>query len=322
MHQKDVSIVYIRVLAMCMIVVCHLMEQVQHPLAHIGAMFFNVGVELFFMISAYLYGQRKIHSGIIHWYQKRFYRVAIPCYVFLVLLFCIYIFEGLDIDVFHWCAQFLLLQGWEIYVFGAEHLWFITILAFCYLITPLLQWIEHIFLFRTRICFFAANILLQIFATFYISTQLGRYWFLVNFYILCYELGAQKFRCCTKKQFAVISLLGICGIATRLVGKIYFDDTILYNIFISGITHCMLAISIFGVVQFLASDKAGKLISFLDSISYEVYLVHYMLIVGPISLLHLTKSFCVDSVITIAASLMIAAIVHYIAHMKLMKISG
>lgn len=313
MNQKDVSIVYVRVCAMWMIVGCHLMTQAHHPLANIAAMFLNVGVELFFLISAYLYGQRKIRMKIIPWYKKRFCRIAVPYYVFLGLLLCIYVFQGLHIDVFHWFIQLLILQGCQIYVWGAEHLWFLTILLFCYLLTPLLQWLEDKFSARERMLCFGISVAAQAFATFYISTQLGRYWLLVNFYMICYELGVHKLKCKTIKQAAVAVLLGLFGIAGRLIGKIYFDETVFYNIFISGITHCMLGISIFFMIQFLAPKDAGKVITFFDSISYEVYLVHYMLIVGPISLFNCTDNFIVNCGIVLVATIAIASLIHFCA---------
>lgn len=312
MHQKDSSIVYIRVCAMWMILGCHLMEQFQHPLAHISAMFLNVGVELFLLISAYLYGQRKIHMKIIPWYKKRFYRIVAPYYVFLGLLLCIYMFQGLQIDVFHWCVQFLLLQGFQIYVWGAEHLWFLTVLLFCYLLTPLLEWCEDKFSPRKKLICFGISIVAQSFATVYISTQLGRYWLLINFYVICYELGARQFKCRTIKHVAVAALLGLFSIAGRLIGKICFDETVFYNVFISGITHCMLAISIFEILQFLAPKNAGKFITFFDSISYEVYLVHYMLIIGPISLFHYTDYFIVNIGIILVTTVAIACLINLI----------
>lgn len=321
MQQKDSSIVYIRVCAMWMIIACHLMSQTQYSLAHIAAMFLNVGVELFFMISAYLYGWRKINSDVKSWYKKRLCRIAVPCYIFLILLFCIYLGRELNIDGSNWCAQFLFLQGFEIYVFGAEHLWFITVLLFCYLITPLLQWVEYRYSFKRRLICFSVSVASQIVATYYISTQLGRYWLLVNFYAICYELGSRKLKCQTIKQFFFAAMLGLLGVVGRLIGKVYVDETIVYNVFISGITHCMLAASIFGILQFLTNNRcAGKLALYLDSISYEAYLVHYMLIGGPISLFYCTDSFIMNCGVVFISAIALASLINLCASTLLKEI--
>ena len=44
----------------------------------------------------------------------------------------------------NWIAYIFNLQGFEIYVHGAEHLWYLTIIMICYLITPLLNKYKNI----------------------------------------------------------------------------------------------------------------------------------------------------------------------------------
>ena len=49
--------------------------------------------------------------------------------------------------------------------------------------------------------------------------------------------------------------------------------------------------------------KENKIINFLDSISFEIYLVHYMYVVGPLRLMGLTNSFIVNTIITLVISI-------------------
>ena len=56
----------------------------------------------------------------------------------------------------------------------------------------------------------------------------------------------------------------------------------------------------------LKSEKECKIIIFLDKISYEVYLVHYMFIVGPVSLIGVSNNLFFDSVIVLIVSFLVA----------------
>ena len=57
----------------------------------------------------------------------------------MIILFCIYIALGLKIEPLNWIVYIFNLQGLEIYVHGAEHLWYLTIAMICYFITPILD---------------------------------------------------------------------------------------------------------------------------------------------------------------------------------------
>lgn len=47
--------------------------------------FFNVGVPLFFIISGYLYGKKEIKEPL-NWYFRRFVKICIPMYIFVLLV--------------------------------------------------------------------------------------------------------------------------------------------------------------------------------------------------------------------------------------------
>lgn len=73
----------------------------------------------------------------------------------------------------------------------------------------------------------------------------------------------------------------------------------------------MFAISVFMIFKNLYLCE-NKLINFIDSISYEIYLVHYMFIIGPIFVLgingNLTHNLLVDTVIILFFILTFAVI--------------
>ena len=58
--KRDYAISYIRFIAMVMIIVCHFFQYYENELAY----WFNVGVEIFFIISGYLYASKNIVDPI------------------------------------------------------------------------------------------------------------------------------------------------------------------------------------------------------------------------------------------------------------------
>lgn len=80
-NSYDYSISFIRVLAMFFIVFCHLSSH--YGITALGQ-FFNVGVPIFFMISGYLYGNKKVEQPI-NWLYKRYIRLVVPAFMWLIL---------------------------------------------------------------------------------------------------------------------------------------------------------------------------------------------------------------------------------------------
>ena len=73
------SISIIRVMAMILIVSCHITQGYDQQIAYI----LNVGVQIFFLLSGFLYGKIEITS-IASYAKKRFVKLYIP-FIFVVL---------------------------------------------------------------------------------------------------------------------------------------------------------------------------------------------------------------------------------------------
>lgn len=251
--------------------------------------------------------QVNTHSGM----QNVFYvwHRLIICF-FAVLLgihFCLGIHQGVK----NWIVQLFCLQGMEIYVSGAEHIWFMTVLLLCYLLTPLLDNLKRKYPLNISVMVLLVSVVLQALTALFVNEQLGRYWLLVNFYMFSYLLGSQHVRCTKRKGCFLAAGMAGLAVAGRLIGKALLDETVYYNIFISGITHCLLALAFLFVFQHLfGKRKPNRLVRFLDSISYEVYLVHYMFILGPISCMNLSKCFLLNVMVAFILSIATAAVLH------------
>ena len=92
--KKDFVIQITRIVAMFMIIICHLVQEFDNRYIQMTSQFFNVGVFIFILISGYLYGTKKIENPK-EWLKNRFFKIMIPVYVFMIFIF------GLEIVVQH-----------------------------------------------------------------------------------------------------------------------------------------------------------------------------------------------------------------------------
>lgn len=96
---------WLRSAATISILLCHFVAQSTNGLLNMSAQFFNIGVELFAILSGFLFG---IQGGITNarsWYKKRLKRIFVPYEIFVVLLFAIHAVCGknlLDTDWAGW----------------------------------------------------------------------------------------------------------------------------------------------------------------------------------------------------------------------------
>ena len=78
---QSISLSVIRVLSMCLIVACHITQKYDMPIAFL----LNIGVQIFFFTSGFLYGKLEITS-IKDFIKKRFTKVYIPYFLVILLL--------------------------------------------------------------------------------------------------------------------------------------------------------------------------------------------------------------------------------------------
>ena len=80
-REKNYSISLIRLIAMVMIVVCHVLQNIGNELAW----WINVGVQIFLTMSGFLYGMRYIEKPS-KWMIKRFKRILLDYYIFIITM--------------------------------------------------------------------------------------------------------------------------------------------------------------------------------------------------------------------------------------------
>ncbi len=307
MEKKDVSIQIVRICAMFSIIICHIVQELNNNALAMTAQFFNVGVYIFLFISGYLYGKKEIHNKV-KWIIDRIIKLMIPIYLFMILLFGIHILKG----TFE--AKFIIIYLFDLqYVLGnitgAAHLWFMTVIMICYIITPSLEKI------RKKNKYATLNIIVLVLAV--ISTLINKKLGQTVFYVLSYLLG-YTYR--NKKQtfnFKVIPLtiLTIIAIIIRVISKIKIDETLLYDVIIVSSTQIILGFGVFYILRLIVRKcitESTKVIEHLDCISFYIYITHYMFMVGPIRLMSLTNNLIINSLITLLISYITALILQFV----------
>lgn len=307
---------YYRVIGMGCILLCHFTQESRNPYLNMLAQFFNIGVPMFIILSGFLFGIRGGQSAdTIQWLEKRFVRVYIPYGLFVFLLLVIHLICGKNVLRLDWLWLIMGMQGTVVGVQGAEQTWFITTILLCYLVTPILDkccnWDSQ----RKNVLKVALIIIpsvLALIAPIYVSTMCSP----ICWYGLAYILGNEFDHVQFDKKWAVVAFIIMCSaFGIRLVARMIIDGTILYNRIVTGYTHAIAAFAIFYLVAFLTKDwRLGRVTAWLSSISFEVYLYHYMFCVGPVRLFSLTESWLINCGLVIIITVAIASFMKMVSN--------
>lgn len=314
----------IRFLGVIFILICHYVQQSSNAMLNMSAQFFNIGVPIFIILSGFLFGIRNEGSvsEISIWYKKRAKRIYVPYELFVIILAVITLICGNKILTINWLFLILGLQGSVVGVLGAEQTWFITTILFCYLCTPFVSWIiskisrlnKGMMVFTILVAIIP--LVLACIPPVFVSTVFSP----VCWYALAYLIGKHyNPKALSAKKAILAFLLMILLFALRIAVRFLFDGTIFYDRVAVGYTQAIAAFCIFYIVAYLYKNhKINKYISWISSISFEIYLYHYMFVVGPVRLFGLTGSWILDcvavTIITFAISVITNKISTVIVH--------
>lgn len=286
--------------------------------------FFNIGVQIFFIISGFCFGIQGEISDFKKWYLKRIKRIYIPYEFFLLSLAGIYFICGYSFTWKNWFTCILGVQGARVGVLGADHTWFITPLLLCYLITPILSKIWDKFSrfnalkkYCLLLVFGGMHLILSLFPHPSVYTIVSP----IFFYGIAYICGREYKNEPIKRLAAIVAFVVICiSFAIRILAKVLWDGTILYDRIAVGYTQYISAFAILVLFVFLFENiKAGKICKWINKVSFEIYLCHYMFVVGPVALIHITESLSLNILIVTGVVFVVAEILHQISG-KILKI--
>lgn len=180
---------------MMLIVSCHIAQCYDLRIAW----FLNVGVQIFFFMSGFLYGKVNLPSPPFVFYKKRFLKVYLPYFVWVVLIVSIYLlFHLYKPRVFQMVLYLLNLQWFSTPIDGLNHLWFLTVLMVGYLLTP---WVKKtlketplLFILAFLICCVVEFIIVKKFYSFFCLDSSLYCWALV--WMLLFKEAVEYSACC------------------------------------------------------------------------------------------------------------------------------
>ncbi len=299
--KREVHIEIYRIIAMFLIIICHICQESTNTLIVSLGQIFNVGVFCFFFLSGYLYSNKKIENNK-EWIKKRLKKILVPFYIFMIILFLINFIKK-DLELWLIPAYLFNVQYFFGYTTGGGHLWFLTIIMICYFFLPILKKIET----KINLNYILVILLILGVITSYIHFKVG-YTFL---YLFTFTSGYSWKRIEKKTQIAPIKSLVIMGVALiiRILGKKLFDGTPFYDIILFSITHLMLAIGLYCFIKEITKKftiKENIIIKHLDELSFYIYLTHNIFISKPLQFLKLPFPYLINLVISLICSYLFA----------------
>lgn len=281
--KKDINIQIIRIIAMLFILLCHFFNEIGNKLTALGQ-FFNVGVFIFFIISAYLYGKKNIQHPL-KWLINKFLQICIPIYIWLIFVNVIYRITNANVKYINNLFYILNIQAFaNKNLLGLEHLWFISLILIMYLITPCLNKAKNLKLNRSKVYTLLVFQILSFIVLSLLNEDVGRYIFYIFIYINVYFASSKNIE--IHNKYLMIASF-IVAIIFRVGLRSIFDNTIIYSNFVVLPTQTIIAISIFTYLKNLDFNiKRIDIINWLDGITYYIYIVHYIFCVGPLKIVH------------------------------------
>lgn len=287
------------------IVILHCMGMLMILCAHIAQVngYYNIGellisgVPLFFFVSGFLVGIKpSIYNA--SWLKKKAQRILVPYYILLVVVLGVYLIQQTESFKWkQWIILFSNMQGLTNFVFyndltgfyaplsqGLGHFWFVTVIMLCYLLVPIFEKVCELDLCKCygKALIIATIVIVQPILLFY-NVQIA---YFVLFF-LGYLYSKNKIEI-TTKLFSLITSLTILLFLCRLIIRQYIDGYVLYNHYIANLSNGAIGLWLVAVVFYLRKMKphlidgiaSWKFIVWMESIIYEVYLVHHIIIKG------------------------------------------
>lgn len=310
---RDNGISFIRVVSMFIIIATHFITEID-SISFMGQIT-NAAVNTFLLISAYLFSKKDILKPT-QWLGKRLKRILIPFYIYLIVFFLYKVIVGqFEISVF--LIYLFNLQGVLGKTEGIGHLWFITTIMFCYLITPLLDKYKDRFINNTktqRTLIILALVVIWIMITYLTNVTIGTNVGYLVFFAICYLLSLVANINIRNKNFLFLAVIAFFAQVVRLLFKITMDGTLTYTVIIFGISNGLLGIFLFVLLykpkNIYNNQSVLKVINYFDNISYEMYITHYAFIVGPFTIWGGSDSLLVNILLVLTATYLSAVLLN------------
>lgn len=319
---------YVRVLAMFFVILVHLCQQSGFTPMRAMAQFFITGVTIFVLLTGYLYGlkARNINypGSIVSWLKNRGKRILIPYYItvlFVLLMDRIVYNQKITLKhilMFFSCTQDFFGQFFY-QIYGTGHLWYITMLILSYASIAIVlkcRKSHKNMIYGVVISLY----ILQLSVTLFVQPKIGRYLFYIVICLSAYLYGNNR----SKNQIHIRTRWIVLTIVTMVVWIIRSYlwlkgcNTEIYNNLYTYYSQGILSvwfIYTFCYLEQLRILKEVAVLKKINGISYEVFLVHFIFIDGPIKIIGCFNNLLLESVIIILLSLIAGNILALVSNL-------
>lgn len=297
--EEGATLSIIRVLATFMIVACHILQ----GLGSLWAWILNVGVQIFFFLSGFLYGVKGV-DDIIVFYYRRFEKIYIPYAIWITLAILLFIFFlPNELSTKSIIIHYLCLNGMGEGLPGLQHLWFIPVILFCYFLLPFFL-----------ICLKKKTLLTVVLFFIIIISLLYFYFHPYFIWVLVYYGGVICGKYPNIRKWVLIfsvSSIGVLGYNFDFSSLIDFSSA--RNLFIHALGGIILFLVLYiTLVKWQYVINLNRHISLGSKLSYEIYLSHHLFILGPLSVLFATSSIMLNLCIIIGLTLFFSMLIQKI----------
>lgn len=295
----------VRAVATALIVACHIFQGLDLEIAF----WLNIGVQIFFILSGYLYGKKEIKCPG-EFYKKQFLKIMMPYWIVCVVMLAIEaVRTGLGhYNIFNLLGTLLGFGYWTGAINGLSHTWFISYILLCYLITPLLRHlVNKKSVARNFITLALLTIILQLFASFGVLNIDVSY---VMLYIFGFVFSNIEGGLSYAKTLAAFTGLAAVVLAPRIMVQYFAQPTLTgwldyFHISVGQFvhySHALIGIALFlALKQLFAKVKCNKFLALSDRYSYLIYLVHQIFILNMYSLLFVTDYLALNILLILVA---------------------
>ena len=325
--KRDVRISVIRMICTLAVVVLHITQQLERlyiPMRFLTD-WLNLGLVMFFCISAFLYSQREI-TKVPKWYLHRYLEIAIPSLIVGVITVAIFCAKG-TMTADKLIGSLLSCAGLQVYApnpWMFVQLWFITYLLFFYLTVPLVQKIKckEVPAVRFWVIMAVSVIVLQA-VSFAVETVTGitllSVGVLLRFYLPYfafkrYDINGDEIKP-VMRLFTALSVPAI-GVAcwVRYTPNIGIPAGMAEVLFIYVQTIAGFALFYWLYRGFAWVKKYSKVLKLADKYSYEIYLTHCLFIGYSTSLIWNIPNIVVGIIAALAATAVSSVILNYLSN--------
>lgn len=303
---------FTRAYAVIIIVFCHIiLYGNQDALYGVGKFLGYCGNVIFLAISSILFGLKLGAGGgdsfpsLVQFLKTRSIKIFSSLWPFLILINLIYSFCGVKYSLLKMFFNFIGLS-WVAKIDGIGHLWFITMIFICYVVFALLAHINNT---KPWLRWGWLTILLE-----FIIDAKGLPGQLLVILFLCSWLfcNAQVFM--DKVKDSKWKWLILFGIPLNILTLCLCCHTHFFcEITIKRLLSYMCGMFWLVVLLKIGSQvNKNRIIVFLSSISFEIYLIHHPLCGGPISLAHIVSGRWLQVLLICFLSIVIGWFLHLI----------